>query len=179
MASPRQRQSHAATSSTTPRAITRRGQRINFSVDPQTHARLTWSASTLRALLDVPVNLSTVLRVALGVYVDHVDQLMEQIRQARAQGFVPSVTDFSGTCEASHALIREVYYVRRANQGADALWSELPADTFSDADSLPKYSELEEAERKRLRARPLPDLEEFRRQIDPLVSIRDDLEHDT
>src|SRR5437868_715145 len=92
MASTRQRHAVAANPST-PRVITRCGQRMSFSVDPETRAKLAWGSSVLRALLDVPVNFSTILRVAIGLYVDHLDELLEQIRQARLQGLTPSVTD--------------------------------------------------------------------------------------
>jgi hypothetical protein len=122
----------------------------------------------LRALLDVPVNFSTTLRVAIRLYIDHLDQLLEQIRQARLQGCTPSVTDFSGTREASHALIWERYCVRRANRGSAVALTELPYGMFDHSNDLPKYSELEEQERVKQRTtQALPDLEELSRECDP------------
>jgi len=152
---------------------------MNFSVDAETRSKLTWGRSVLRALLDVPVNFSTTVRVAIRLYVDHLDQLLEQIRQARRQGFTPSVTDFSGTCEASHALIWERYCVRRANRGSGAGLSELPDGMLGHANDLSKYSELAEQERVKQRAtQALPDLEDLSRECDPLAFMRDRCEED-
>jgi len=130
---------------------------------------MNWSVDTVRALLDVPVSLSTVLRAAVGLYVTHLDELLAQVRAAQAEGLTPSWTDYSGTCDASDALIRERYLIRQANAGPHACWTEPIAERFVNIDDLPKYSELEEAERKKQAARlKLVDFDQLLREDDAL-----------
>lgn len=60
------------------KAVTKNGQHIKVNLDPESLSRVAYGVEYLDKVLEVPANNGTVLRRALEVYIDHLENLEQE-----------------------------------------------------------------------------------------------------